>query len=175
MDATTFKRRFDACLPLTETKPYRSRSLWTKAGQRPIDLQLAEVGRLYWESNPRQRQRIVDAVGAVDSWCLIAFIRRIAVIVEAEADARRVRAGLAIALIENARNDFRDLIVSLVILRHGAERGGIKCRPLFDEAIAMAAGAVRDCLINARDHSAKDVLITVREFGPPEWSDQPVE
>lgn len=175
MDSTTFQRRLDACLPLPQAKPYRSRSLWTRAGKRPIDLQLAEVGSLYWDSNSRQRQRITKSVGNFDPWSLITFIRRIGLILEADPDIRWIHAGLGVALIENARGDFRDLIVSLVILRHGTERAGINYRPPFDEAIAIAVGEVRTCLVNARDHSTKDVRITVREFGPSAWSDQPGE
>jgi hypothetical protein len=97
------------------------------------------------------------------------YVRGVAVRIGSPDDVAWRRRGLAIAAVEGGRIDYRDTIVSLVILRYGAERAGIDPRPFFDEAMATASPQGRLCLRNARDHSRRDVLYTVREMGPPEW------
>lgn len=124
---------------------------------------------LYWDATDRQRQKIRDAVNPQYSWELLAYIRRVAILMETKSDVQWLRRGLAIAAIENSCTDYRDLIVSLVILRHGAERAGIKTRTHFDDTIKVADEQIHGFLKNARDHRESDVKLTVRAFGPPQW------
>src|SRR6185436_16879774 len=86
-------------------------------------------------------------------------------------DAAVIRRGLAIAAIEGARMDYRDTIVSLVLLRHGGERAGIKVDPLFREIQReeFIVPEIKPHFENARTHSASHIAATIRAFGPPEW------
>jgi hypothetical protein len=171
MHAATFTKRFRNCADALQTRDrvYRSANLWSNVGRRPLDSRLSTLADLYWDAAEDQRQKIRDAVDPRLTWELIAYIRRVAILIEGKTDVQWLRRGLAIAAIENGRDDFRDLIVSLVILRHGAERVGIKTRKHFNDTLKVAAEEVHDTLKNARDHRESDVRITVREFGPPQW------
>jgi hypothetical protein len=172
MDRNSFRRRFDECRVLlgTQDRLYRSGSLWSKVGRHPLDLRLTLLAELFWDSNDKQRQQIRASVDKQDAWALVAYVRRIGILINSRDDIRWLRAGLAIAVIEDARFDFRDLIVSLVILRFAAERMGIDTKPYFDEVIKVSTARTRGVLRNVRNHSKADILITVREFGPRDWN-----
>jgi hypothetical protein len=148
---------------------YRSNRLWSNAGGPSLDLSLSDLADLYWDADDSQRQQIRDEVDPRLTWELLTYIRRVAVLIESKDDVPWLRRGLAIAAIVGDRDDYRDLIVSLIILRHGAERAGIKTRKHFNDAIKAAGPEIHDYLKNARDHGESDVEFTVREFGPPQW------
>lgn len=171
MHAATFAKRFSACAAVLATcgPVCRAKNFWSNPGGRPRDLQLSALADLYWDASDDQRQRIRDAVDPHVTWELLAYIRRVAILIKDEAGLQWLRRGLAIAAIENGRSDFRDLIVSLVILRHGAERAGIATRQHFDDGIKAADAVIHGHLKNARDHRESDVTATIREFGPDEW------
>ena len=171
MHAAAFTKRFRDCVDALQMRDhvYRRRNFWAKAGERPIDLHLSALADLYWDAADDQRQQIRDAVDPRQSWELIAYIRRVATLIDGKGDVQWLRRGLAIAAIENGRNDDRDLVVSLVILRQGAERVGIRTRKQFNDAIKVAERRIHDLLKNARDHRDSDVSFTIREFGPPQW------
>lgn len=104
-------------------------------------MRLTTLAELYLESSPEQRRELRHSleVGDESRWELIAYVRRIAKLINSENDTRWLRCGLAIASLENGGFDFRDLIVSLDILRHAAERAGIDTTPYFHEAIEMSS------------------------------------
>ena len=171
MHAATFTKRFRECADALQTRDrvYRSKNLWSNVGGRPLDSSLSTLADLYWDAEEGQRQQIRDAVDPRLTGELLAYIRRVAVLIEGKGDVQWLRRGLAMAAIVSGREDYRDLIVSLVILRHGAERAGIKTRKHFNDTIKVAESEIHDILKNARDHKESDVKLTIREFGPPQW------
>jgi hypothetical protein len=99
------------------------------------------------------------------------FVRRMGMRLQKPEDIDWVRRGLAIAAIEGGRMDYRDTITSLVLLRHGAERLGIAVDPLFRQIQQpeYLAPENKPLFENARTHSADNVAVTVRAFGPKIW------
>jgi hypothetical protein len=171
MHAATFKKRLHRCADVLEgrTHVYGDKNFWSRSVEPPLEPQLTELADLYWDASADQRRQIRESVGARLSMELFLYIRRVAIMIETRHDVAWLRRGLAIAAIENGHGDYRDTIVSLVILRFAAERVGIKTRKHFNDAIRIAETGVHETLKNARDHRESDVKYTIREFGPPEW------
>lgn len=151
---------------------YARIDIWQRAGRVPLDRKLTRLAEMYLEADAARREQIrayfADKIAALGEMWL--YVRRVARCINSADDVEWLRRGLTVAVIEGGRIDYRDTIVSLVILRHAAERAGIDPRGYFDEAIKFADSATRPILRNARDHSHADVLYTVRAFGPRDWA-----
>lgn len=171
MHAAVFTKKFRQCADALQTCDcaYASNDFWSDAGSRPLDLSLSPLADLYWEADNGQRQQIRDAVDPRIIWELLVYIRRVAVLIEGKDDVQWLRRGLAIAAIVSGREDYRDLIVSLVILRQGAERVGIKTQKHFNDTIKIAEPAIHGILENARDHGESGVDAIISAFGSPQW------
>jgi hypothetical protein len=148
---------------------YGDKNFWSRSVEPPLKPQLTALADLYWDATADQRRQIRDSVGARLSMELFLYIRRVAVMIETRHDVVWLRRGLAVAAIENGHGDYRDTIVSLVILRFAVERVDIKPRKHFNDAIRIAETGVHKTLKNARDHRDSDVKSTIRAFGPPQW------
>src|SRR5262245_53080559 len=134
MDQATFEASFQqwqlAYLDDNATYP---EDVWTQIGAHPLDLRLTELADLYLSANPDQRLTIYKDFQNDQPrlWELLVYVRRMTKMLATPADDQWLRRGLAIAAVEGARSDFRDTIVSLVILRWGAERAQIDTRRYF--------------------------------------------
>jgi hypothetical protein len=172
MAATSLRDpEFLAWLKLPRGHGYRDTPLWSYVGRRQLDHKLTSLADLYRNSTPeRQRQIHKFFEGQTPRLNeLDMYVRRVAKLIRSRRDGAWLRRGLAIAALVGSRVDYRDCIVSLVILRFGAERAGIRTRAFFEEALPMAAAEDRGILENARDHRKGDVEYTIRTMGPPEW------
>ena len=148
---------------------YEKGSRWTNIGNSSLDKKFTELAELFLAANPEQRELIRDYFeGQSDLlWKLITYERRVAMLITTVEDSNWLRLGLAIASIENGRLDFRDSIVSLVILRYAAKRVGINPSSYFNDIIKISPR--EGIFINARDHSSWGVRGIVNAFGPEEW------
>lgn len=146
---------------------------WEKLGDCDLDRRLSRLADLYLTSDTTVRKQIRDYFAGknqeLDEMWL--YVRRMGALVHSADDVSWIRRGLAIAAIEGARMDYRDSIVSLVLLRHGGERAGIKVDPLFREIQheEFIAPEIKPYFENARTHSVTNVAATIRAFGPKEW------
>jgi hypothetical protein len=163
---------FQAWLKLPAGCGYRNTPLWSYVGRRKLDRKLTRLAELYRNSSPERREHVYKFFegkrARLDEMWI--YVRRVAILIQSNRDAHWLQRGLAIAAVEGGRVDYRDSIVSLVILRYGAERAGIKTRAFFQEAIRIASPECREIFRNARDHSKGDVEYTICEMGPPEWA-----
>jgi hypothetical protein len=163
---------FQAWLKLPAGCGYRNTPLWSSVGRRKLDRKLTQLVELYRNANPERREYIYKFFegkrARLDEMWI--YVRRVAILIQSKRDAHWLQRGLAIAAVEGGRVDYRDSIVSLVILRYRAERAGIKTRAFFQEAIRRASPECRAIFRNARDHSKGNVEYTIREMGPPEWA-----
>lgn len=130
---------------------------------------MGELAVLYGEASPGQRAEIRRSLAGLDTWDLVLYVRRVALPIHSPTDVDWLKKGLAAASIENGQFDFRDTIVSLVLLRYAAEKAGIDARQHFDETIAISDKAVVSSLENARDHRPGDMRDIIYQFGPREW------
>ena len=74
--------------------------------------------------------------------------------------------------MEGGRDDYRDTIVSLVLLRFAADKQAVAVDTYFKQIQEHVATENRPLFENARTHSAKDIVTTVQAFGPPGWADE---
>ena len=167
-------RAFQRWLRRAGSGDYDRIDVWERVGKCALDRKLTALADLYLGSTPQRRRLIRDyfegrTAGLDEMWI---YVRRVARLIKGPQDAEWLTRGLVVAAIEGGRVDFRDTIVSLVILRYGAQRAGIRPRPYFTRVMKMAEGEARDVLANARDHDRADVLYTVAEMGPPDWAEE---
>jgi hypothetical protein len=145
--------------------------VWKNIGSHPADQLFARLAELYLESNTDQRQQIYSYCGnehkLLDN--LWYFIRRIGFLIHSKDDERWFQIGIVSALLDGGRSDFRDLVISLVLLRFVAERRGIDIESVFNTFIPSADENTRGLLENVRDHPESSIHMTVQDFGPPEW------
>ena len=83
----------------------------------------------------------------------------------ARGDVTALRRALALVDLSGLGDDPRDVVVTLVLLRHAAERAGLDAVTILGEAARLASAANRPAFENARDHSPQDVEYTARAFG----------
>lgn len=145
---------------------------WEKIGACEADTRWTELADLYLESDSSRRKQLRDYfAGRFDDlqemW---QYVRRMGARMQSPDDAEWLRRGLVIAAIEGGRVDYRDTIVSLVLLRFGAEQAGIPFDTAFREIQRgeFMAPENKPHFENARTHSPANVVATVREFGSPE-------
>ena len=142
--------------------------IWGDPGTRSVDVAIETIADLYLE-RPALREEIRTEIERVpNTWALVLYIRRASLLVKNKSDEHPIRRGLVVAAMLNGRSDYRDLIVSLVILRAAAEKAGIDTRKFFDAAIDGSTAKIHASLRNARDHSQSDIQSTFAEFGPKE-------
>lgn len=150
---------------------------WKQVGECEADRRWTALADLYLALDSSQRKQIRDYFGdrgaeLDEMW---RFVRRVGLLLRTADDLEWLRRGLAIAAIEGGRRDYRDTITSMVLLRYGAERCGIKSDPLFVQIQQpeYLAPENKPLFEIARAHQTLDIITTVQTFGPPEWVDQP--
>ena len=147
---------------------YKERTFWKTVGTDPLDVRITRLADFYIQCDSSQRVKLRALLHRKPTWHFVAYVRRVALLILSEPEEPWLSRGLAIASLENAEFDFRDSIVSLVILRTAAEQVGLDSVPYFNAAIADCDPAFVSTLENARDHKPKDVRDLLRMFGPPQ-------
>ena len=142
--------------------------IWQNIGSNPLDTLFTRLAELYLECSESQRQELHDYCGIQHQYLENAwyFIRRIGMLIHSQEDQKWLEIGIASALLDGGRADFRDLIVSLVLLRSMAEKREINTETILDNFIPSADDHMKGILENVRDHSRSDISYTVSTFGP---------
>jgi len=172
MDESTFQAAVQTFAPIlgpdAQHARYDQADFWGRIGQHPLDLQITALADFCLQCSPDQRMALLRSRQGMPSWHLVCYVRRLALQLLETPDQLWLQRGLAIACLENAEDDYRDSIVSLVILRAAAEQVGLDTRPAFTAAMAECDPQFVSTLQNARDHRPSDVRATLRAFGPPQ-------
>ena len=104
-----------------------------------LDSELAEVCRRMAALEPAARARVRQSISMDEFYTLLAFSRRMALFALRERSVGRLRDGLnAIALIELARIDYRDVPTAVALLRHAAQRIGADIGALLKDTSAIS-------------------------------------
>ncbi len=103
--------------------------------QAPLDSELAGLAREFAKADAHSRTTIRGSISMDEFYTLLAFSQRAAVFALRERSIGRVTDGLtAVAMIEAERVDWRDILVTLSLLNHAAERIGADANRLFRDA-----------------------------------------
>jgi glyoxylase-like metal-dependent hydrolase (beta-lactamase superfamily II) len=155
---------------------YAKSGLWEQIGECAADRRWSKLADLYLAADTSRRRQIREYFqarpGELDAMML--YVRRMGKRLRSADDVEWMRRGLAIAAVEGGRRDYRDTIVSLVLLRYAAERVEIACDPLLRQIQGgeYSAPENKPLFENARTHAASDVAATVLAFGPQDWVDE---
>ena len=172
MNAVEFDAKLPTFKPLlgrdAAKRRYADSEVWDAIGTHVLDVELTRLADFYGKANADQRRLLRAALSYEASWTLLIYVRRMALQILATGDVRWLVSALRIASLENARVDYRDSIVSLVIARAAAESVAIDPLPYFDKAISQCDPEMVSTFTNARDHRPADVRDILRAFGPPQ-------
>lgn len=170
MRSGTFQKRLDELSDFIgpQAPRYKNATSRTSAGDVQLDQQLTQLADLFMNATPRQRETIRSVVQPRALSNLLTYIHRVSITLLQEHDTIWLQRALAAAVIIGERCDYRDLIVSLVIVRVAAERVGIDHVPHFNSCIEKYKPSSVEPYTNARDHRPSDVRDILRHFGPPE-------
>ena len=109
------------------------------------DAAIRDVVRTYRAADATQRESMRDSISKDEIYELFTFARRAAVFGMRGRDRTWIEDGLAaVAMMDAARMDPRDLGLALGPLRYAAARTGAGSRPMFDAAAGLASAYVRD-------------------------------
>lgn len=155
---------------------YAKVGAWEQIGGCAADRRWSALADLYLAADTSRRRQIREYFGTHprDLGEMGLYVRRMGKRLGSADDVEWMRRGLTIAAVEGGRIDYRDTIVSLVLLRHAAERVGIPFDPLFRQiqGSEYSAPENKPLFENARTHAATDVAHTVLQYGPKDWIDE---
>lgn len=145
-----------------------------------LDSALAELSRRYAQSDGPTRAQMRRSTSMEEFYRLLDFATRAAVFGLRERNAARLADGLsAVAMVEQERVDYRDILWTLATLHHSAARIGASPEKLFGDAATLAepgtAKLIRDFLSrpadekNLRDSWGRDEVETEGGVGFIGW------
>lgn len=115
----------------------------------PLDDEIRSICRQYARSNADDRSGIRHSISMDQFYSLINFAKRSAVFGVRENRGDLVADSLtAIAMIEQDRVDFRDILMCLGLLYHAANRAGGNADEMFRNAAALAEPEVAEFFVN---------------------------
>ena len=121
---------------------------WLKPKQLPLDIDLKELSRRAAALDADAHARMRHAISMDEFYTLLAFSRRMALFSIREKSPEGLREAVeAVALIEIARVDFRDVSVALGVLAYACARIGQSPRPFFEDASKRADPQVAEILL----------------------------
>jgi cyclase len=147
---------------------------WERLGECEQDARYDALADMFLMEDSGTKNQLREYFGQhrdelVEMWI---YVRRAAVRMRAENASLLLRRALAIAAIEGGRDDYRDTIVSLVLLRFAAEKQAVAVDAYFKQIEEHVATENRPLFENARTHAPTDIVTTVQAFGPPGWADE---
>jgi hypothetical protein len=108
-----------------------------------LDDALREIAGRYASSDPQQRAAIRQSINMDGFYTLMTFGQRSAVFAMRERNADIARDGLiAVAMINQERVDFRDILMCLSFLYHAASRVGANADAMFRQTATLAEPGV---------------------------------
>jgi hypothetical protein len=126
-------------LPDTEYDFWRGDLSLIRPSANRLDDDIRRVCNQYALSGADQRSKIRHSISMEQFYTLITFAKRSAVFGLREANADFVADGLtAIAMIEQERVDFRDVLMCLALLYHAANNAGGNADKMFRSAAEIA-------------------------------------
>ncbi|MBI5932164.1 MAG: hypothetical protein HY867_00540 [Chloroflexi bacterium] len=146
-------------------------SIWENIGKHPQDILFLDLGEIYITASSELRMKIKGLFEKrpEQTWQLVLFIRRIAKMINFDTQTKLVKIGLAIADIVMENEDYRDISISVAILKYGSEKVGINVTELIENEISNYSAELSTLLNNLMKWSKNDMKLSLLWFGPPEW------
>ena len=144
----------DSPLPEAQYDFWRGDFSLITPSTNPLDDEIRRVCNQYALSDTDERSKIRRSISMDQFYTLINFAKRTAVFGVRRAEAGLVADGLtAIAMIEQERVDFRDILWCLSLLYHAANRAGGNADEMFCAAGALAEPEVAGDFVDFMDQT----------------------
>jgi hypothetical protein len=139
-----------------------------------LDGKLTMLAEMFLVGDADQRQWLRDTFeGQSDFlWDLQLFARRTTLWMDGAMDDRWLLRALAMIAIENARVDFRDTAMTLMILRFASDVAGFRFATLVDAIPELQSDALHSHVKASTAHSPGNMRFIIESFGPPHLQDQ---
>jgi hypothetical protein len=125
--------------------------------QNSLDSALREFCRAFAEADEDSRARIRESISTDEFYTLLMFSKRAAVFAMREQNVDWVVNGLtAVAMVEQERTDFRDILWALGVLYHSAKRIGDNPDILLRNAAAISEPNVSELILGFIRRSPTD-------------------
>ena len=143
-------------LPETEYDFWRGDLSLIRPTPNDLDGEIRDVCRKYALLNADERSEIRHSIRMDQFYTLMNFAKRSAVFGLRDSNANLVFDGLiAVAMIEQDRVDFRDILMTLGIMHHAVNRAGGNADEMFRAAAKMAQPEVAKFFVNFTTQSRK--------------------
>lgn len=149
---------------------YIEKSIWESIGTHPQDVLFLELGEMYINADLRLKTKIRNLFDKPEKiFQLTLFIRRIAKMIDSNSHTSFVKIGFAIADIVSGKDDLRDVLTSLAILKYGAEKAGINVREVIEYESMNYTTELNSLIQNLMKWSEIDINLSIKWFGPADW------
>lgn len=123
----------------------------------PVDSALASLCRRFVRSDPQERAAMRTTISMDEFYTLLAFARRAAVFaIREHSPAWAIDGVTAIAMIEAERVDWRDILVALGLVHHGATRARLDAGQLIRDLSTLAEPRTAELMDGFIKRSASD-------------------
>jgi len=125
-----------------------------------LDAAIGELCRRYAQGTAADRARMRNSISMEEFYTLLNFARRASVFALRERKPERLAEGLtAVAMVEQERVDFRDMLWALSLLHHAARRIGADPAKPFRDAARLAEPETSKLILGflARPEREKDL------------------
>jgi hypothetical protein len=162
---------------LFSSKTYKfrySENIWEDINIHPFDLSLDKLAQIYLEASSTGKADIEKYVQRRDglSWALVLYIRRAALRLQSKEEDILAYWAMGIALLASKSDDVRDIVISLMLLKVGAEKIGVDLKPLYNKIDPSGLTYSKSIFYKAENQPNNSLIYAIKKFGPPEWSHQ---
>jgi hypothetical protein len=131
--------------------------------QRPIpcdlDVKLGKIIDSFVESSGVARKKLSSAFGMEQSFGLMAYAERMAIMAVRNHSEEPLRKGLLALVLEEFKYDGRESIMRLALLNHSAFKVGINPDRIFEEIASIATGGAAQAIREFAARAIKDKSI----------------
>jgi hypothetical protein len=129
-----------------------------------LDNQISDFVKVFIRSEAAGRELILRKSTEKNSFALIIFAERMAVLAVREQSRERLLEGLIALIIEGFKFDYRDTMMVFAPLLHSARKIGVDPVELFNEAASHAKNLVSEYLIDFLKRSPNDQSLKAMGF-----------
>lgn len=145
--------------------------VWDDINNHPFDLALDQLAQIYIGASLEERKAIEEFVKRRPklSWALVLYVRRVALRIQHKKENILAYCALELALLASKSDDIRDIVISLMLLKAGAERIGLDLKPLYDSIDPSHLTNSKSIFYKTENQPHDSIIYAIRNFGPPEW------
>lgn len=137
----------------------------TDVREEPVDVAITAFCATYASADDVTRGQLRDALTTEEFYTLLLFCKRASVLARRQHSTERLKAAFtAVAAVDTQRVDYRDVLVTLAILRHAAMELDQSFREWFESAAQIASRHQANLLRSFADRDAGSASLRAMGF-----------